>query len=375
MDYLFFDVECANCFEGLGKLCEFGYVLTDDKFNVLDEQSILINPDCKFDPYVIKKMLNFTEAEYKACPKFDVFYDKIISLITAKDRLVIGHTVGGDAKYFGADCMRYKLDPPDFDHIDLVEIYKGLNGQKDAVSLVKMSEIYELTVPEEVHSAVVDAKLTMLCMKEVVKNSGLSVLELVEKYPRAKGRLQGYKEEYTRKKLYKKFINECKKRGLTELDGEQKKLVNDFRRLVSAEGKFIKSPLRGKKVCISYNYEGYHYQNTLKIIQLVANRGGRCVARATKCDIFVRYDIRFKEGLVYCQRLEQAEIAERGGKKIEYISFDRLLSLLGVNENSLSGMPDIDVEKKLADRPKRYYDKRKRVNPNGGNLDKKPKNV
>ena len=32
MKYLFFDIECAN---RLNKICEFGYVLTDENFNIL----------------------------------------------------------------------------------------------------------------------------------------------------------------------------------------------------------------------------------------------------------------------------------------------------------------------------------------------------
>ena len=35
--YLFFDVECANCFNGKGKLCSFGYVLTDEMLEDLGD--------------------------------------------------------------------------------------------------------------------------------------------------------------------------------------------------------------------------------------------------------------------------------------------------------------------------------------------------
>ena len=40
MKYLFFDIECANCYDGVGKICEFGYVLTDEYFTVLEEESL-----------------------------------------------------------------------------------------------------------------------------------------------------------------------------------------------------------------------------------------------------------------------------------------------------------------------------------------------
>ncbi len=350
MDYLFFDVECANCFEGTGKLCEFGYVLTDEKFNIIQKESILINPNTRFDPYVIKKMLNYTESEYKQNPTFNFFYDKIIGLITAKDRLIIGHTVGGDAKYVGADCMRYKLTPPDFDHIDIVEIYKGINEQKDATSLVKMSEIFGLEVPEEVHSALVDAHLTMLCTKALTESTGKSLPALVKEYPRALGRLENYREEYLRRKLYKQYLKDCKKKGIAEMTSEQKSTLNDYRRFISANKQAQKSVFKGKRVCISYNYECFNYAETLKIVKLLAERGAKCVGRATKCDIFVRYDIKYPDGLVYCQRLEQALATEKKGKKITYFGFNEFLNRLGLNEKSLKELPKVDAEKLIEKR-------------------------
>ena len=44
MRYLFFDIECCN-----GRnICEFGYVITDDKFNILEKKDFTINPENKF---------------------------------------------------------------------------------------------------------------------------------------------------------------------------------------------------------------------------------------------------------------------------------------------------------------------------------------
>ena len=64
MKYLFFDIECANCFNNIGKICEFGYVMTDEKFKVLDKNLILINPNTKFDWYVAKNLLAHSKKQY-----------------------------------------------------------------------------------------------------------------------------------------------------------------------------------------------------------------------------------------------------------------------------------------------------------------------
>ena len=45
MRYLAFDIECCD-----GKhICEFGYVIADDKFKILEKDIILINPESRFD--------------------------------------------------------------------------------------------------------------------------------------------------------------------------------------------------------------------------------------------------------------------------------------------------------------------------------------
>ena len=47
MRYLFFDCEFANCYNGKEKICEFGYVMVDETFNVLYKGNIINNPNIK----------------------------------------------------------------------------------------------------------------------------------------------------------------------------------------------------------------------------------------------------------------------------------------------------------------------------------------
>ena len=77
MNYLFFDIECATCRGGKGKICEFGYLLTDDNFNEIKREEILINPNSPFDWYTLKNLLHFTKNEYKSAPTYDSVYEKI----------------------------------------------------------------------------------------------------------------------------------------------------------------------------------------------------------------------------------------------------------------------------------------------------------
>jgi flagellar basal body rod protein FlgG len=43
--YLFFDLEFANSRDGKPKICEFGYVVTDEGFRVLSRGNLIIDPN------------------------------------------------------------------------------------------------------------------------------------------------------------------------------------------------------------------------------------------------------------------------------------------------------------------------------------------
>lgn len=82
MNYLFFDIECANSNDG-AKLCEFGYVITNEKFEKITQKNILINPAAPFDEFVIKSLLNYKKEEYDNSPLLPAVYDEIFLCSTA----------------------------------------------------------------------------------------------------------------------------------------------------------------------------------------------------------------------------------------------------------------------------------------------------
>ena len=90
MRYLSFDIECCD-----GRsICEFGYVITDESFNVIEKDCFTVNP---VQPFSLLRRLKqddmklyFSEDEYYASPEFPEFYDRIRSLLTAPDQTVIG---------------------------------------------------------------------------------------------------------------------------------------------------------------------------------------------------------------------------------------------------------------------------------------------
>ena len=50
--FVFFDCECANTFDGVGKICSLGYVIADDELNIIESEDVVMNPECEFDWYL-----------------------------------------------------------------------------------------------------------------------------------------------------------------------------------------------------------------------------------------------------------------------------------------------------------------------------------
>lgn len=355
MNLLFIDIECANCKDG-AKLCEFGYVLTDEKFNVKLRENILINPKSSFDPYVIKNMLNFSKADYEKSPIFSQVYQKIYSLLTEKDTLVVGHTIAGDAVHIGDDCVRYSLPTPDFSYVDVVELFKSFDGSKNATSLVKMCTALEIETGEKVHSADVDAHLTMLVSKKLTEKAECDFLDLVKDNPQSKGSIKDYAKKVQAKRNYDKFVEECNSDGIKLTTGAQSSVIRLFKKYVLIKGKADLDKLNGKAVCLSGNLELTEYNKTLNLIQLIKNYGGINVSQPTKCDIFVKWDLFAKDGEnVFCKKLDAVQTLQEKGEKIEVYSLSEFLNLVGCEEGQLDKPNAKAIEKFIKQKTKHAY--------------------
>lgn len=356
MNYLFIDIECANCKDG-GKLCEFGYVLTDEQFNQKEESNILINPDAEFDAYVLHHMLNFKKEDYLKSPKFNETYAKIYDILTKKDTLVVGHTIGGDAVHIGDDCVRYNLPTPDFNYVDVVELFKTIDGTKNATSLVNMCKALEIETGENVHSAGVDAKLTMLVAKSLCEKNSISFSDFIKSNPQCKGSIKNYAKTVERKENYKKFLFESELKGRKLTTGAQNSIIRLFKKWVFVRAKTIaENPLSGKAVCFSGNLELTEYNKTLNLIQAVKNVGGILVSQPTKCNIFIKYDL-FTEDKkeVYCKKLEAVEQLIERGKNIEIMQLNDFITYLGIDEKELDKPIFRSVEKFIKEKTKHAY--------------------
>ena len=109
MKYLFFDLEYASCKDGDKKICEFGYVVTNENFKVLEKGKYIINPNIsrgEWDYRALRDILTRTREEYERCLNFKYHHLKILRLITESD-YIFGHTVAGDVVAINQNYARY----------------------------------------------------------------------------------------------------------------------------------------------------------------------------------------------------------------------------------------------------------------------------
>lgn len=128
MDYLFFDTELVNKDDGVAKICQFGYILSDKDFNILERGNIFINPGEGEDFSISRKRgITFDHPEdnyayYFKCPKYFEVYPKIKSLLCRENTLLLGFGITNDLYYFECEKRRYNLDMPLLEAVDIQEL-------------------------------------------------------------------------------------------------------------------------------------------------------------------------------------------------------------------------------------------------------------
>ena len=187
MKYLFFDIECANCFGGKAKIYSFGYLVTDEQFNIISApEDILINPDSKFDPYVKKNILVYDRAYLKTMPKFNERYTTIKKLMTERGVICIGYGTDNDLRFLHDDCNRYGLEEikaKTFDVQKLILLAENNPARKLDVEFAERFPDGE----GRAHRSDVDAIRTMMIAKQICENTNKSISEYMKmKLPKPK---------------------------------------------------------------------------------------------------------------------------------------------------------------------------------------------
>lgn len=314
MNYLFFDIECANCFGGHGKICSFGYVLADGNFNIIEQKDILINPKSKFhltrgDGEGIE--LGYPKEEFTKSPAFDFYYDRIKELLEDKNVTIFGHSVINDINFLLSECDRYRKQYFTFNAYDTQMLHRAIMPESKDNGLGKICAAFGISV-ENLHRSDYDAYLTMSVAKKMCESRGASLDALIEEFPNC---------------YYS--VDEGKVVNHNVTVSSYKKLA-EYARHVKTDRSLLKtSKVKNKTLSFSCDFEQDKFKQALFLVNTLRRQGANYTCKLSKMQYFLEYGNE-------CKRTQN--VRELGKDTIKTVTEDELLELLGVDRDLYEGV-------------------------------------
>lgn len=173
-------------------MCEFGYVLTDDSFKVLNKDDVPMSPgkrshENRFDLGVYKRDPTFQWAYsydyYFECSEFPVHYEKIKKLFEIKDLVIFGYSVSNDIHYLDNAFKRYGLEPIEYDVYDIQTMIHYYSKSKEKFASLqdafkKLCSIDEY-IKLQPHLSRDDAYMSMRVLQRICENLNVTPFELI----------------------------------------------------------------------------------------------------------------------------------------------------------------------------------------------------
>ena len=299
--YVFFDCECANTFEGIGKICSLGYVICDDELNIIESEDVVINPECEFDWYLFSGkggcQLAYSKDYFRIKPNFESYYKDIKKLFTTGNRFIGGFAVANDVGFVNNACERYNVDYIQFRAFDVEKYLEKTYGKKQ--KLVEWAEEFGVNVEKyQSHKSVDDAIMTMLCLKAECMKTGKTVEEI-------------FKENKGMFVSNEQILEQAEERAY------RKEMTEKIKRLY---GK--KSPKPNHKAVLDQKFEFDHklmkdVDTAFVLIKKIYDNGG------------VTYEHATGSGNVVCLEEPPAEFVKKvEGRGLKIILVDELMNVL-----------------------------------------------
>lgn len=352
MKYLFFDIECANCYNNCAKIFSLGYLVTDEKFRILhDKEDVLINPRDRFDWYVAKKMMAYPKSIFADKPPFPEFYDTFRELFEDPDTIVIGYAVTNDVHFLQDDCRRYGLAPFNYRFYDVQQIYARQPENNTAKNLEDSLLSWCGIEAENLHRSDEDAYNTMRILKAIAEYHGTDLAGILAQYPDCAGETRDGNMEYAWKKPEPEGGKKKRRRGRKKADGEEGTPEDDasnrmekgsenaahfLQFLREVRPKKTRRPpiLSGHTVTVSLAYQRTHFNEMLYLVQMIVNAGGRYTLVTKEADTLYTYGDPTTD-----TRLAVVTQMQSEGKEIDVLPLKVLFDLLETSETKLSRKP------------------------------------
>lgn len=304
MKYLYFDVECISCKGGTGKLCSFGYVLTDEQFNIIDKDDIIINPNLPrkdYDWFVVKKMLSYTLNEIESKPNFEHHYQRIKNLLTNPEHITLGFDVVNDLQYINDECIGYNLTKLDIKSYDVQDFYKQYSGERKRSSLSKLVEILEVSCDNlSEHNSRDDSEMTMLVAKTICEKLSLTLTDVMA--------------------ICDKSIMQIKERTEKSPRSHSRSFAKELKNLAEQYPERKTYPM----ICLSDTIKETDAGKRLQLIKVIFDHNYNYGSKVSECSIYVANDEIGERDLSYAQNIKE-------GKIIKKINIKDLSELLGVD--------------------------------------------
>ena len=289
MKYLFFDIECAGVSKNMARICAFGYCLTDENFQILEKEDLLINPQSKFHLTDRRGeqgiVLPYSYGEFKKYPTYTEVLPKIKALLEDKDTLVAGHATMNDVKYLNLECQRFSLSPFTFHFADTQFIYMNKIGEfSRQFGLQSIAD--ELKVEFTPHRAVDDAYATMRIAEAMCRELKVDFAGLLQYYQITMGRTENCEITQNTSVAYENHLAEVVKRK--ELRERCRMQFYNFydreKRKRSKDGR-----LKNKRVCFSHNLV-LDIELAKSLLSKAFKQGAFYSFHAENCDLYIYSD-------------------------------------------------------------------------------------
>lgn len=303
MNYLFFDIECCDG----NHICSFGYVITNESFEILEKEDIIINPQWRFkigragfDPRI---HLAYSEDVFKRQKPFPYFYERIKEVLTYPNQILLGHSISADIQYLKIACERYGFPEFEIEVYDTQDFYYQLNKEYKSRSLENIASDLNIDVSYlQEHKSCDDAEISMLVTKEICSKLEISINDILLLCNNSKR--DGTIKEKSKKNLQKKFARDLK--AIAE-----------------------KYPKRTewKSICFSDTIVEQNSEKRIALIKQIFNKGYNYICKASECDYFVM-------GNGYGERDLSCDYnIEDNKKEIKKITLEELSKMLDVHVN------------------------------------------
>jgi DNA polymerase III epsilon subunit-like protein len=284
MNLVFFDIECAGVHKTYAKICAFGYVMCDEKFNIIEKRDILINPKGRFELTDRRGdkgiVLPYNYDEFKNYPKFSAVYPEIKALLENKDNVVIGHAVLNDVKYLNLETKRFRLPSFKFSFADSQMFFMAsINDFSRQFGLEFIAQ--ELGVEFTPHRAADDAYATMKVVEAMCKKHDCDFFGLTAILGFTAGKISNYNVTPPQCSSYRKYKQLKNKE---KFERAQKRI--EFNNNVTRRRQKVKGRLTGKK----FNFSRKIEDNTaisLDLVDKIYELGGFYCQRVEECTHYV----------------------------------------------------------------------------------------